>query len=187
MIISLVSQRCRLRPLSEKDLAVFSQYRAVPSIARFQSWSSYSLDDAKELYETQTRTGFGETDTWFQIAIADRKDDSLLGDCALHFLADNQQVEIGFTLAPGYQGEGLAKEAVSLLLDYVFTEMGKHRVVAITGAENHSAKKLLLALGFRQEAHYLKNVFFKGKWCDECLFACLESEWKVWRSMRPSD
>ncbi len=103
----------------------------------------------------------------------------MLGDCALHFLADDQQVEIGFTLAPEHQGQGLAKEAVFLLLDYVFTEMAKHRVVAIIDAENHSAEKLLLALRFRQEAHFRKNVFFKGKWSDECLFACLASEWKA--------
>ncbi|MGH8321810.1 MAG: GNAT family N-acetyltransferase [Gammaproteobacteria bacterium] len=186
-MIPLLSQRCRLRPLSEKDLAVFARYRAESSIARFQSWSSYSLDDAKKLFEIQTRIKFGETGTWYQIAITDKRNDSLLGDCALHFLADNQQLEIGFTLAPEHQGKGLAKEAVSVLLDYVFTEMAKHRVVAITDAENHPAKKLLLALGFRQEAHYLKNIFFKGKWCDENLFACLESEWKVQHSMQYSD
>lgn len=177
-----MSQRCRLRFFSEKDLMAFAQYRAAPSVARFQSWSSYSLDDAKKLFATLNTTDFGETGSWFQIAIADKQDDRLLGDCALHFLADDQQVEIGFTLAPEHQGKGLAKEAVAMLLDYVFMEMAKHRVIAITDAENHRAKKLLLALGFRQEAHYKKNVFFKGKWCDECLFACLESEWRMRRS-----
>ncbi|HVA56106.1 MAG TPA: GNAT family protein [Gammaproteobacteria bacterium] len=186
MNIELISQRCRLRYFSERDLSIFSHYRGVASVAKFQSWSSYSLEDAQHLYMTLTKTAFGEPGTWFQIAIADKQNDSLLGDCALHFLDDNRQVEIGFTLAPEHQGKGLAKEAVSLLLDYMFTVMDKHRVIALTDAENTPAKKLLRSLGFRQEAYFLKNVFFKGKWSDECLFSCLESEWKALRALQPS-
>jgi RimJ/RimL family protein N-acetyltransferase len=178
MFGSLSGPRCSLRIFSESDLETFAGYRAHPDVARFQSWSSYSLDDAKQLYATLARTGFGTPDTWFQIAIADRRNDSLLGDCAVHFLEDNLQVEIGFTLAPQHQGKGLAKEAVSLLLDYLFTQLRKHRVIAITDAQNHPARKVLLGLGFRQEAHYVQNVFFKGRWGDECLFACLASEWR---------
>jgi RimJ/RimL family protein N-acetyltransferase len=175
----LLAQRCKLRLFTEQDLPVFAGYRADVSVARFQSWSSYSLDDAKRLYASLASTVFGVPDTWYQIAIAARQDDSLLGDCALHFLEDSQQVEIGFTLAPQHQGKGLAREAVTLLLDYVFAGLGKHRVVAITDAENHPAKRLLLGLGFRQEAYFVKNVFFKGRWGDECLFACLASEWQA--------
>ena len=187
MSIELLSQRCRLRNFSERDLPIFTRYRAEPAVARFQSWASYSLSDAQQLYKGLAKTAFGAPGTWFQIAIADKQDDALLGDCALHFLDDERQVEIGFTLAPVHQGKGLAKEAVSRLLDYVFTEMGKHRVIAITDAENRAAMKLLASLGFRQEAHFLKNVFFKGKWSDECLFACLENEWKAQRALPPSN
>jgi RimJ/RimL family protein N-acetyltransferase len=178
MFASLPGQRCSLRPFLESDLEVFAAYRADPNVARFQSWSSYSLDDARQLYATLGKTVFGAPGTWFQIAIAGRQDDALLGDCAVHFLEDGRQVEIGFTLARQHQGKGFAKEALSLLLDYLFTQMGKHRVIAITDAENHPARKLLLGLGFRQEAHYIQNVFFKGSWGDECLFACLASEWQ---------
>jgi RimJ/RimL family protein N-acetyltransferase len=176
---TLLGPRCRLRLFLEADLETFAGYRSDSSVARFQSWSSYSLDDAKRLYATLGDTSFGTPGTWFQIAVADRQDDTLLGDCALHFLEDGRQVEIGFTLAPQHQGKGLAKEAVALLLDYVFTKLGKHRAIAITDAKNQAAKKLLLGLGFRQEAHYLQNVFFKGGWGDECLFACLASEWRA--------
>jgi RimJ/RimL family protein N-acetyltransferase len=186
MGIELLSQRCSLRLFSERDLPIFARYRAEPAVARYQSWSSYSLQDAQQLYKTLAKTAFGAPGTWFQIAIADKRDDTLLGDCALHFLEDDQQVEIGFTLAPEHQGQGLAKEAVSRLLDYVFMEMGKHRVIAVTDAENIPAKKLLASLGFRQEAHFIKNIFFKGRWSDECLFACLGSEWKVLRAIQQS-
>ena len=43
---------------------------------------------------------------------------------------DPRQCEIGFTLAPDYQGRGYATEAVRLLAGYLFTVRGKHRITA---------------------------------------------------------
>jgi len=174
----LESERIRLRPFAESDLPAFARYRALPEVSRFQSWSSYSLADAEKLYAGLQITPFGQPGSWFQIAIADKESDTLLGDCALHFLEDGKQIEIGFTLAPENQGRGLARTAVALLLDYIFGDLRMHRVIAVTDAENRAARKLLSALGFRQEAHFVKNIFFKGQWGDEYLFACLASEWQ---------
>jgi len=169
--------RCRIRDFSEKDLVEFARYRALPEVACYQSWEHYTLEDAKRLYAEQITIPFGTDGSWHQLAITDKRDGSLLGDCALHFLEDGRQVEIGFTLAPEQQRKGLAREAIGLLVGHLFGTMNKHRVIAVTDAENLAARKLLTALGFRQEAHYIQNVFFKGKWSSELLFACLASEW----------
>jgi RimJ/RimL family protein N-acetyltransferase len=173
----LVGKRCRLRDFTQRDLAEFARYRAIPEVARFQSWTDYSLADAQKLFIAQAGTRFGRDGSWYQVAIAANQDGALLGDCALHFLEDGRQLEIGFTVAPEHQGRGIAREALSLLLDHVFGTMKKYRVIAVTDAENVAAQKLLASLGFRKEAHYRENVFFKGRWGDECLFACLASEW----------
>ena len=173
----LVGKRCRLRDFTHRDLAEFARYRALPEVARFQSWTDYTLADAQKLFVTQAGTRFGRDGTWYQVAIAGNRDGELMGDCALHFLEDGRQLEIGFTVAPEHQRRGIAKEALTLLLDHAFGTMKKHRVIALTDAENHSARRLLTSLGFRQEAHYKQNVFFKGKWGDECLYALLASEW----------
>ena len=52
-----------------------------------------------------------------------------------------------------------------------------HRVIAVTDAENAAAAALLTRVGFRKEAHFRDNVFFKGAWGSEFLFAMLASEW----------
>ena len=156
----LEGSRVRLRQFEERDLAEFARYRALPEVARYQSWESYTLEDAKRLYAKQ-QGAYGAPGSWHQVAIADTANDSLLGDCALHFLEDGQELEIGFTLAPEHQGRGLAREAVSLLLDHAFAAMKLRRVLTKTDAENLPAQKLLLALGFRKEAE--REVLFKGK------------------------
>lgn len=158
----------RLREFEERDLAEFARYRALPEVARYQSWDRYALEDAQRLYAAQQSVRFGTPGSWHQVAIADKASDALIGDCALHFLEDGQELEIGFTLAPERQGKGLAVEAVGLLLNHAFGAMGKRRVLAKTDAENLAAQKLLLALEFRKEAE--RNVQFKGKQGGEWIF-----------------
>jgi hypothetical protein len=49
---------------------------------------------------------------WFQFAVTLRATGQLIGDCAAMPRADDpSQCEIGFTIAPGYQGRGYATEA----------------------------------------------------------------------------
>jgi len=139
----------------------FARYRALPEVARYQSWGRFTLEDAKRLYESQLAGTYGAIGSWHQVAIADTANDALLGDCALHFVESGDALEIGFTLAPERQGKGLAREAVSILLTHAFGAMHMRRVLAITDAENRPAQKLLAALGFRKLA--VRGVQFKGK------------------------
>jgi RimJ/RimL family protein N-acetyltransferase len=76
-----------------------------------------------------------------------------------------------------HQGKGYASEAVRLLLHYAFDTLGKHRMVAITDAKNAPSIALLERLGMRREGHFIQNVWFKGAWGDECLYAMLRDEW----------
>ena len=168
--------RLRLRSFSREDLPRFTAYRQEPEVARYQSWSTYTAADAEAFFAAQQRLEFGEPESWYQVALADLESDALLGDCAVHFLAD-RQVEIGFTLSPAQQGQGLMNEALRALLGYVFGPFGAHRATALTDTRNRASVRLLERLGFRREGHFRQNVLFKGEWGDEYLYALLASEW----------
>ncbi|CAH9059744.1 hypothetical protein PSECIP111951_02132 [Pseudoalteromonas holothuriae] len=165
-----------IRALQIDDLDAFAQYRNCESIARYQSWENYTLEDAQKLLQSTDYSTFGKAGNWYQLAVIDSQSEQLLGDLAVHFI-DDQQVEIGFTIAPEHQGLGIAFQSVRQLLSYLFLERNTHRVIAITDADNLASRQLLTKLGFRKEAHFVKNILFKGKWGDECLFAMLQDEY----------
>jgi len=114
---------------------------------------------------------------WYQLAITNIDSDELLSDLVLHFI-DQQQVEIGFILSPKFQQRKLATEAVLCLLSYLFAELKILRVIVTTDTRNTAAKRLLEKTGFRQEAHFVKNIFFKGVWSDEYQYALLGADHK---------
>lgn len=165
-----------IRPFEKGDLKAFTDYRAQEIVARYQSWESFNEEDALKLFQNMDYSKFGSPGHWYQLAITCKKDGILLGDLAVHFI-DKDQMEIGFTISPMHQGQSIAKRAVTRLLHYLFGELHKHRVIAITDTRNIPANKLLEALQFRREAHFVQNIFFKGAWGDECQYALLASEW----------
>src|SRR5215510_2786637 len=125
----LSGQRVVLRRFRPEDVDEFVAYRSRAEVARYQSWDApYPWEEGERFVReimTQHPDMAGE---WFQFAVALRATGQLIGDCAAMPNADDpSQCEIGFTIAPGYQGRGYATEAVRLLVDYLFTALGKHR------------------------------------------------------------
>jgi RimJ/RimL family protein N-acetyltransferase len=179
VILELRSPRLQLRPLRADDAPTICAYRDLPEVARYQAWESCSLNDAVQMIAGQNGLVPDTPGTWFQLAIVIAASGQLIGDCGLHFRQDNpRQVELGITLDPAHQKRGFATEALGIVLEYLFGTLGKHRVFAVTDAENLAAASLFRRLGFRQEAHCVEYVWFKGAWSSEYLFALLHREWQ---------
>ena len=172
------TRRLRARPFHDADVEAFVAYRADPDVARYQSWSDFTLAEGRAFVESMQGLRPGVPGQWYQFALEERADTALVGDLALKVSADEpREAEVGFTLAPAHQGKGYATEALRGLLGYAFGTLGLHRTIAVTDALNLPAAALLERVGMRREAHFHENVFFKGAWGSEFVFAMLEHEW----------
>jgi RimJ/RimL family protein N-acetyltransferase len=177
--LELKTPRLRLLRLRPEDATAVAGYRGLPEVARFQSWESFGPSDAVQLIESQAAVAPDTPGTWLQLGLVAVASSVVVGDCGIHFRADDpRQVELGITLSPAYQGRGLAAEALEAVLEYVFGRLGKHRATAVTDVENAPAARLFARVGFRREAHHVENVWFKGAWGSEYLFALLRHEWE---------
>ena len=178
------TERLILRRLADEDLAAFMAYLNDPEVARYQSWESYTEEQAREVIEGQKNLEPGVPGQWFTFAAESKEAAELVGHVALSVKADDpRQAEIGFTFARARQGRGLAREAAEAVLDYAFGVLGLHRVVAVTDCENGRSAALLERLGMRREGHFVENVWFKGAWGSEYLYALLQREWRARRAV----
>jgi RimJ/RimL family protein N-acetyltransferase len=179
------TERLLARSFVPADAAAFAAYRGDDEVARYQSWSDFTLEDADAFVASLQGEQPGVPGEWFQIALESRADGVLVGDLAFHVDEDEpRQAEIGFTLDRGQQGRGYGTEAVTALLDWAFPRFGLHRVIAIVDVRNSASSALVERLGFRREAHLVENVFFKGEWGSEYQYAVLEREWSARSNIR---
>ena len=173
---TIESQRLILRRFADADLVPFLAYLNDPEVARYQSWESYTEQQAREVIEKQKNLEPGSPGQWFTFALELKETGTLIGHIALKMMED-RQAEIGFTLARSAHGKGLAHEGTTCVLDYLFTKLKLHRVIAIADCENERSVALLGRLGLRREGHFIQNIRFKGSWGSEYLYAILREEW----------
>jgi RimJ/RimL family protein N-acetyltransferase len=178
MFTQLETERLILRRLQEADLPDLLGYRNDPEVARYQNWETLSSARARALIEAQKHLEPGTPGSWFNFGMALKPEGRLVGDCGLQVLLhDVRQAQLGFSLMPAHQGQGLAFETVTAVLDYAFVDLDLHRVIVVTDATSARAVNLCERLGLRREGHFVKNVWAKGRWADEYLYAVLQSEW----------
>ena len=179
MTNTLETPRLILRQFTDNDLEPFLAYRSDPEVARYQGWiEPYTREMAKEFIREMKDRQPGEPGKWFQWAIELRSSGQMIGDCAFYLLErDTRQAEIGVTLSRTHQGQGYAREAILRLLEYLFGELELHRVCANCDPENAPAWHILERMGFRREAHFTENLWFKGRYASEYWYAMLRREW----------
>jgi RimJ/RimL family protein N-acetyltransferase len=183
---TIETERLRLRRFADADLPAFIAYRNDPDIARYQSWEAITKAEAIAFILEQKTAPVGVPGEGIQIAIERKDNGRMIGDCYFNVMEDDpRQAEIGYTLTREAQGQGFATEAVAALLTWAFATFDLHRVVAIVDVRNTASVALHERLGLRREAHFRQNVWFKGAWGDEYLYAVLREEWSPAPAAQP--
>lgn len=73
---------------------------------------------------------------------------------------DRTQGEIGYYLGKEFQGNGYMTEAVKMLSDFAFKELGYKRLVANVHPYNKGSQSVLYRAGFKLEGTRDVNMFF---------------------------
>lgn len=176
--MELETNRLIIRPISENDREELFHYRSDKEANKYQGWIPETIRDV-EVFIDKTSRQLDVPETWFQFVLVDKNIHQIIGDIGVHFLdKENRQVEIGCTLNKDFQNKGYATEAVERVLDFLFIDLKKHRVITSIDPENKSSIRLVKRLGFRTEAHFIESLYLNGKWVDDVVYAILEREWR---------
>jgi len=173
------TERLQIRNLRISDLVDFHFYRSNPEITKYQGFDVFTKRQAEEFIHQQLDKKFGKPGEWVQYGIEYRNTGKLIGDCAIKLDQNDIRIaEIGITISHTEQRNGYAKETLIAILNFLFCIENFHRVREIVDVENIASIRLLKSLGFRQEGHFIENVFFNGKWGSEFQYAMLKKEWE---------
>ena len=177
-IINIQTKKLKIRHLELSDLSDFHIYRSNPEVTKYQGFDVMTIEQAEEFIKDNSKKYFGKAGEWVQYGIENIETRQLIGDCAIKLdQYDTRVAEIGITISHLEQKKGYAKEVLIGVLTFLFDTKEIHRVVEIVDAENTASINLLKNTGFRQEGHFIENIFFKGKWGSEFQYAMLKREW----------
>lgn len=173
----LEGDRVALRRLGGEDVPRLYEIFSDPEVSRY--WSSGPLESpAGAQLLLEEIDSLWEEGTLFQWGIARVPEDDVVGTCTL-FQVDREhgRGEVGYALAYRFWGRGYATEALSLLLGYVFHDLGLHRLEADVDPRNAPSIRLLERLGFRREGVLRERWRVNDEWQDGALYGLLRSEW----------
>lgn len=173
---TLHGERVRLVALYERDIPALFKVFSDPEVMRY--WLTPPMRDQREAVEylEQIHEGF-RTKTLFQWGV--NLDGTIIGTCTL-FQLDfiHRRGEIGYALARAYWGRGLARDALTALLEFVFTRLGLHRIEADVDPRNENSIRLLERLGFRREGCQRERYIVGEEIQDALLLGLLRREWR---------
>ena len=176
--MELTTERLIMRPITLDDKRAIFEYRRDKEVNKYQGWIPETVEDA-EIFIGKISKEINVPETWFQFVIIEKEYQKIIGDLGIHFLdLENQQAEIGCTLNKDFQDKGYATESVKKVIDYLFKELNKHRIITSIDPDNKSSIRLVERIGFRKEAHFVESLWLNGKWVDDIIYALIEKDWE---------
>lgn len=171
----LATARLRLRQFRAEDADAMHACFGNPEAMRFWNQPVYTK---RIETERAVRNFIDCTPSYYRFwAVADAGTDRCLGLVNYHDgHIRSRRVAIGYIIDPARQRQGFATEAVSAMLDFIFGELGLHRVQAFIDPGNAASRALVEKLGFRCEGLLRDNLRVSDVWRSDLLYALLQTD-----------
>lgn len=172
-ILRLKGRNIELKILTPEDAEAMLDYyiRNKDFLKAFEPCrekSFYTLEVQRRILIESYSQYLNGTDLAFGIY----KDNMLIGKIKLSniIMGVLKSCNIGYSLDKDYEDRGYMKEAVRLVIQYAFNEMGLHRIEASTLLDNVKSQRVLLANGFKELGINKDYLLINGAWRDHKTF-----------------
>ncbi|HYP44382.1 MAG TPA: GNAT family protein [Propionibacteriaceae bacterium] len=183
----LLTERLALRLMTLDDVDALHAYQSREDVCRYLLFEPRSRETvAEKVAEHAAADTLDAAGSYLQLALELRGGQAagrVIGDSYFTIVSrEHSRGEIGWTMHPDFTGQGFAAEAATAVLDLAFFTLGLHRVVAELDVRNDASVALCRRLGMREEAHFVRDWWFKGDWADTGVYAMLRQEWRQIRA-----
>ena len=172
----LVTTRLMLRPITEGDVKEIYFFRSDKQMLQYLDRDPIkSIDEAIQWISViQEGIKRNEYIAW---GISLQGEEKLIGTITFwNVKKEHFRAEIGYALHPSFQGKGLMREAMTVVLDYGFKTMKLHSVEANVNPNNAASIKLLEKNNFFREAYHKENYYYNGKFLDSAIYSLITPE-----------
>ena len=182
-IPSIKGPRVTVRPVAAADLEDLMAVNGDPEVTRFLPYRTWDdMADARAWLERMST--LAEAGTSRQLVVACNASRRAIGTILLfRYDESSARVELGYALAKARWSQGIAHEALGLVLQHALRAMSVRRVEAEVSPANTASCALLAKLGFVQEGLLRERWIDHHIPCSVYMYGLLESDWVITKPM----
>ncbi|MBU5262362.1 GNAT family N-acetyltransferase [Bacillus atrophaeus] len=169
--MDIKTDRLVIRKFKCEDWQDVYEYTSNPHVMKYIPEGVFTEEDAKK-FVNENMGGNAEK---FPVVV--KEENIVIGHIAFFKYFGEHSYEIGWVFNPKYYNKGYASEAAQAILEFGFTNMKLHRIIATCQPQNIASYRVMEKIGMRREGYFKKCIPNGNQWWDEYYYAILEEEW----------
>lgn len=178
----LETKRLLLRPFTIEDApAIYKNYASNPQVTKYLSWEPHqSVTDSEEIIKTWVEQY--QNPLFYQWAIIYKLySTEPIGSIGVVSTNDsigkNKNAEVGYCIGEEWWHQGITSEALQIVIDFLFDEVGLNRIEARHDSQNPYSGAVMRKCGMKYEGTKRQAVCNnQGIYVDICWYAILADE-----------
>lgn len=175
--IPIHTQRLTLRPFTPEDAeAMYRNWASDERVTKFLTWQPHSSSTATRLLLELWCADYEKDDNYNWCITLDGEP---IGNISVvRFSEHDECAELGYCMSANHWGRGIMSEAAGAVIDFLFREVGVHRVSIRHATQNPASGKVAQKCGLTYEGTTRDG--FKahwGEWLDIAHYGILRDEW----------
>lgn len=173
----LCTKRLKLRKFTLSDATcMFRNYATDERVTKFLTWEPYKDIKDIEAFLSDQINGYKCLNVYhWAIEI----NNEMIGSISTTSIDEkNCNCEIGYCIGYDYWNKGITSEALRAVINFLFNEVGMHRITARHDIENPASGKVMLKCNMTYEGklreHYLRP---DGTYSDSLVYGILKNEY----------
>lgn len=170
----LANAKLVIRPLEPGDADEFvrAAHESIETVGKWMSWCSpsFTRDSALEWFASCEQDCVAGRA--FDMGIFCAATGQLLGGAGINQLSPHHRYgNIGYWVRQSRQGCGIARQAVALLRDFGFQQLGLFRLEIVMGVGNKASEAVAIAAGATLECRARNRIFLHDQPLDAHIYA----------------
>ena len=176
--LPLRTPRLLLRPVRVEDAAdMFQNWAGDPEVARYLSWETHKSEADSRAYLESMTAGYARPGVYDWGIVFE---ETLVGTIGVPRMSEaDLNCEVGYCLGRRWWGRGIATEALRAVIDFLFAQVGFHRIAAVHDPENPASGRVMQKAGMSREGMLRQSAWLKGRFVDTVVYSILRDEWEA--------
>ena len=175
---TIETERLILRQARMEDAEpMFRNWANDPEVTRYLTWPTHGSVDVTKKVIASWIAGYEKTD-YYQWMIVLKQTGEPIGSIMANTVGRAQSAHIGYCIGKPWWHQGIMSETLKAVMDYLFEEVGFHRVESLHDPNNPHSGNVMKKCGMKYEGTLRQADRNNQGICDACYYGLLANERK---------